>query len=494
MAFTWESSAQEVPKPDAASLEDVESPRLADNAKALPGFIRMSAAVPSRALVSLAAQGSYGLFNPVSGFDGPSVKWSGLLGVGVTPIKYFSARFSLRGDYNRSATTTREKVGSLYGEPEIGLRAQLPMDRLYLGAELETRFVGSEAPNIDFSATTPTLRALATYDLNGQTWLGAQFGFRWDQSHNAIDDLDLRDDVDRRTLSASSFNAVELGLAASHRWGKLEVLGELSADVLVGRDAPRFKEDPISFDVGARYDLLPDLNLRAHLEYSPTTYRIPYPTDFFIASRPRFEMGLGLSVHFGVAKAPPPVRVEGPQEAKKDPTPSPPPVLVPETGGVRGRVIDEAGQPIPDVRVVLSSAEGEAVEVYTDERGEFNLPQVLTGPSAVEFSTPGFDPVTQQIDVEKDADQVVEATLYESLPAGQVRGRVLDFNGEPLAATVTISPGDAIAPVSADGSFSIDLKPGKYKVRFTYEGYTPQIRVVHVQDKGVVVLNIALHK
>lgn len=472
-------------------------PRLADNARALPGFIRLSAPVPSSALVSVAASGSYGQYSPILDMAGPSYQLSGLLAVGVTPIPYFSARLLLRGDYSEHSGSPYPKTNTLYGEPELAVRAQFPLSSdVFVGAELEARLVGAQAPNIEIGATTITTRALGAYNYKKNTWFSTQLGFRFDNSANAFEgQIEYLMDGDRQTLHASSFNAFELGFAASHRFDAFELIGEVSSDIQVGKGAPSFGQGPISFDIGGRYDILPNLVARGHFEYSPSTTPDPYPTDVLIATRPRFEIGLGLTYRFFDSRHDkPPTRSE--ERAEKKPIEPPKPVVVapPPSGKVSGRILDEAGQAISDVMVVLTQADEPPIEIYSDENGVFSFDTVTLGSARVMTKSPGYDPVTKDIEIKEGEEIRLDYVLYESLPAGQVRGNVLDFAGAPILATVTVDPGNLTIPVEGDGGFSLDLKPGRYKVRFEHPGYTSQIRVIRVQDKGVVVLNIALEK
>lgn len=484
------------PVPTWAQQSAPAPPQLPANGDALPGFVRIAAPVPSSAWVTVAGSLGWGLYSPIGELEGPSQQYSGQLTVGITPWDFLSARLGFRGDYNQHAKDPDAPSSSLYGEPELAVRAQFPLnDSLFLGAEVEARLIGAEAPDVDFGATTPTFRGLFGYNLKKRTWLGAQAGFRWDNSAHALSAIERLRDGDRRTLHASSFDAIELGVAGSHRLGKLELLGEVSTDILVGAEAPRFVEDPISLALGARYDFTPNWGGRLHFEYSPSTAPEPYPDTYLIATRPRFSIGLGVTGRF-IERHPP-----RPQPAQPAAPPAPPPVVVvapppppPPTGKVIGRVVDEGGRPLADVRVSLAQQDEPPVEVFTDAEGQFVFERADTGPSRVTTTSPGFDQVSKELVVVKDEESKLDFTLYASVPAGQVRGRVLDLGGSPLIAQVTVDPGNIVVPLDSSGAFTVDLAPGKYTLRFTLDGYATQLRVVRVQDKGVVVLNIALEK
>lgn len=497
----WVSAALADDANSDAKQASASSFRLADNARALPGFIRLSAPVPSSALVSVAASGSYGQYSSILNMVGPSYQLDGVLAIGVTPIPYFSARFLLHGDYNAHSGSPAPKYSTLYGEPELALRTQFPVaPGAFVGAELEARLVGAKAPNVEIGATTVTMRGMGAYNYRKNTWFSAQLGFRFDNSARAFDgQIDRLKDGDRQTFPVSSFNAFELGVAASHRFDgfdAFELIGEISSDIQVGKGAPSFVEGPISFDIGGRYDILPNLLAQGHFEYSPSTTPSPYPTDVLIATRPRFEVGLGLTYRFFDAKRDkPPTQSNAVQEKKPTKPLSAPAFAAPlPSGSVTGRIVDEAGHPVSDVMVLLTQADEPPIEVYSDANGMFLFETVTLGPGKVTTKSAGYDSVAKDIEVKQDEEIRLDYVLYDSLPAGQVRGHVLDFTGGPIFATVTVDPGNLTIPVEADGGFSLDLKPGRYKVRFEHPGYSSQVRVIRVQDKSVVVLNIALEK
>ncbi len=500
LSWTPEAQAQEEEAParvNEAAPDETPSLQLGESYKGLPGFIRLGAPVPASNIVSATGQVQYGNYASVTADTGSSHQYTGQLGLAVTPIKYVAARFSLRGDFNRHVVDSDDNYSDFYGEPELAVRAQYGWGKTYFGAEAEVRVVGTDAPDINWGSTTPTFRALFAHQLFSSTWLGAQLGYRIDNTWRSLENIERLQTGDRLVFHASSFDALEMGLAAAHRLGDWELLGEVSADILLGKDAPSFVHGPISLGLGARYDLLPSLNLRGHFEYSPSTQVSPFPRDVLIATRPRFSVGLGLTFRIGQSEAKPKTASQATSTpAVEKAPPPPPPVVVPDQGRLVGRVQDEGARPLSDVQVIVARADGEGApqELYTDANGEFVFPELLTGPIEVKVVTPGYDSITKKVEIIKDGEAELEYTMYESLPAGQVKGRVLDLSGKPLMATVTVAPGDEAVPVSEDGSFSVDLKPGKYQVRFSLEGYTPQLRVVRVQDKGVVVLNIALER
>src|SRR5690606_22559345 len=185
---------------------------------------------------------------------------------------------------------------------------------------------------------------------------------------------------------------------------------------------------------------------------------------------------------------PPPVKKK---EKEKEVKPAPPPKPVIHTSKANGSIVDEGGRPLSDVEVILTQ-EGTAPRTtrsFAD--GRFVFEEVpVKGNVQLEIKTPGYEVV--KLSYAEGAERNAEVVMYPALPAGQVRGAVLDLAGNPVVATIEITPGDHVVEVNADGSFELGISPGKYTVRFRHDDFKNQRRVVVVQDRGVVILNIAL--
>jgi len=157
---------------------------------------------------------------------------------------------------------------------------------------------------------------------------------------------------------------------------------------------------------------------------------------------------------------------------------------------MKGRVVDEAGQGLPDVEVQLELPERtETTRTLAD--GSFSFEGILDEVEVrVRASASGYDPA--QAVVAPGPAREVELLLYSAVPAGQVRGTVVDLKGRPVAAKITIDPGNQVLEVRPDGTFNIELVPGEYKLRAEHPDFAPQGRVIVVVERGVVILHIAL--
>lgn len=463
-----------------------------ENETALPGVIRMPLPTPESAPVVVAATAGLGLYNQYGDLEGGSQKWFGTVAASWSPIRYLSVRGQFSGSIDAASAPAQSPTA--YGEPVFAIRGLYPvMPALHLGAEAELKVVGGVAPDINPSAWTPTLRALAAYQIGGKTWLAANLGFRFDNSANALMDADaagrLIDDGIRLLSGASSYSQVELGLGASHRISQFELLGEYTLNALVGAGAPGVSQSPMSIAAGGRYHFSDSLVFRGHLEVSPSALpSAELPANTYVPVRPRFAIGIGAQWRFG-ASAP---------KAKPAPVvvaPKPKPVEEkPNSGRVSGRIVDEGGRPIPDAKVTLKREGAPPVEYFTDADGRYVFGEVPYGAAQITTETPGFDPVTREVTIDSAAADVPESVLYESVPGGQLRGKVQDMRGDAVRAEVTVMPGGQRIEVGADGSFTLDLAPGTYQVQFSHPGHRSQMRHIRVQDKGVVVVNIALEK
>jgi hypothetical protein len=157
---------------------------------------------------------------------------------------------------------------------------------------------------------------------------------------------------------------------------------------------------------------------------------------------------------------------------------------------VSGAVVDEGGRALADASVTLEMLGREPHQERTLADGKFEFAAVPEGEASVRVNAPGYEEALVQIAEGKS--RVVEVMLRPSVPAGQVRGKVLDLKGNPVKATLRISPGDQLIETQADGSFELELAPGRYTVRFEHEDFGSQRRTISVQNRGVVILNIAL--
>ena len=169
-----------------------------------------------------------------------------------------------------------------------------------------------------------------------------------------------------------------------------------------------------------------------------------------------------------------------------------------DTGTITGVVSDNAGQPVPDVSVVVSGVDEEDVTVTTASDGTYTVEKVSLKLHAVTFSKSGWLTLSKSVSaqdfgVEKRA--TVDVTLVNA--SAKIAGTVTDAkNGGAPLADVTITVGVAGTVQSgSDGTYAIEnLVADNYTVTFTKANYvtiTKQVAVANFAG-GIESINVAM--
>jgi Carboxypeptidase regulatory-like domain len=455
--------------------------------RAMPAVVNVGVAAPAEATVVVAGGVGYGYLDAGEGQPAAGRAAGGLaLAFSPLPELTFGADVTGRRDGYYDGV-------NWYGEPRLSARFATALSATqFLGATLDARFIGAEAPSIEWTATSPSLRGLYAARLRRQTWLGVEIGFELDRSVEALPHLARMSVTDKRTLAASSWNSIPVGLGVAHDLGAAwQLLGELSGKWLVGAANPTVLQSPWRGSAGVRHRLSPSWSAQLGVEVA-LSQRPTLPAAQTLPQEPRVSGFLGLvwtlPREVAIAKAPPklkpppkpvfvaPVQVEAPK----------PPLSAP----VVGTLVDEGGRPLADAKVVLLREGVEVGHVRTTGDGQFAFDQVTLGPVVLRVNESGYEPI--EVSVGAAETRSAELVLRPAVPAGQVRGKVLDLQGNPITAQVTVKPGELSSTTALDGSFELDLAPGRYTVRFEHPSFAPQRRTIVVKDRGVVILNISL--
>jgi uncharacterized membrane protein len=73
-----------------------------------------------------------------------------------------------------------------------------------------------------------------------------------------------------------------------------------------------------------------------------------------------------------------------------------------------------------------------------------------------------------------------------------VSGTVRSTQGRPLVATLVIPAAKVRTRTSAEGSFSLKLKPGVYRIIISAKGHLTQTKSVTVRDGEQTIFNVDL--
>lgn len=462
-----------------------------DTTDALPGVVHVPIASTAPRGLGVAASGGYGYTESVLGKGDAYSRASGSLAVSYQPASYFAAALRLDGRYD--VDTGAPAAHGLTGDPRLELRAVGPvLDTFQVAAQVGIWAPGGVAPSFPVRAITPDASVIGTLSPHESPWVfTSRLGFRWDNSAESVSNVDKIPLPDRVELGISRANAVLTGLAATYRVNpNLDLLGDLTWDLLVGSAAPRAIDAPILASAGVRSTLDADgkLQILGALTVSPSGR----PT--ITATSPLVDIEPRVSVLVALVLRPFAKRAVAPAVVLPAPTPEAAPAR-PARTRLKGRAVAEDGvTPLAHAEVTLTPAKGgEKQQTRTDEDGRFESGDLEPGDVTVDISAPGFTPIKKTLTI-SDTSPPIDIVVPHTLPAGEVRGIVLDVAGKPIMATVRIDPGGADVPLGPDGRFRTDVQPGSYDVIIRAPGYADQKRHITVERDGVVLVDILLRK
>ena len=504
LAWPTAAYAGDAPPQDVASS-------VGASASGLPGLGRVAVAAPKELPHAGAAVGiGYGFTEAQSvpnAESGAHQRVSGTLAIMAQPVRFLAAALVFDGRYDAHPDDLLGSSSSTVGEPRLFVRANEAVGRSFaLGAQLGVWVPGAEAPSLRFEAATLDALLLATYAPPGSDLaLALNAGYRIDRSAQVLGARDrprLRAG-DRLALHLSDSDAILLGLGASKRLGgretpaaRVELLGELTWDMLIGAKAPAALESPLRLGLGARYHLKEDdeafgaLQLEARTELSLSARPSSGPSDPLVPIDPRFAIILGVRWTPALGARPKPrTNVEGPAAAGSGGA------AAAVASSIRGRVTAaETGAAIASARVTVTSDDpaqpGERT-AETGADGTFEVTELRPGHVHVVLKAAGFDDASADANATATA-AVVDVVMKKAIKPGQLRGLVRSFNGKPLAATIRVEPLGIEAKTETDGTFQIDVPPGSYEVVVAATGHAGQRRPVQVEENGVTILNADL--
>jgi hypothetical protein len=473
--------------PVAAGAEEAPS-RLGDTAWALPGVVRVGVPAIAPRRFAAAASAGYGFTEAQSDADGGHNRLTGSLAAAVAPIPALDIALRLDGRYDMHPDDGAGTYSSAVGDPRLLVRGGARVADFHLGGELVSWFPGQDAPSISLEATTVDAKFLGAFAPKSGLVVAANVGFRFDNSENAAPNLRFLRSGDRLALGLSSSNAALVGVGVSVPVAeRTDVLGEFSADLLVGEKAPPASQSPMRITAGVRHRVSDAIALQFLAEVSPSGRPSLGPSDPLVPVEPRVSITAGL-----VYRLP----FDAPAPAKERETERPPPVapvaaVQAKTGELVLRVTGQGGGKVAGGTVEIRSGT-ETEHVAAGEDGSVPARSLPVGTVHVTVSADGFTPVERDIAIEPGKKQEVSIELAPAPPSGQLRGLVRSFNGRGLAASIRVEPLGVEAKADADGNFTLDVPPGNYEVVVRAEHFKAQRRKVHIDQNGVTVLNAEL--
>jgi hypothetical protein len=539
LLFPLTVSAQEADVAAGVSADQGIAPSQAIAYGAMPGGLHAPTAetLPKGAIQVSTLTG----LGQRSGLLGPDHKFTrgvGDLAIAFGATEYLSIGVSFDGRYDRHSgavgdatkntmTTTPVKAGEdgYVGDPHLIVRVAKGTGSTLFGGQVGIWVPGKDAPSVAGSAISIDARALVSLPA-GPGLLSFSGGFRLDNSAKSVDDPMSLSLSDRVSLGVSDYHALFGGAQLRIPAGKAWVAVEGSLDAFIGgppeaegtevqrAELARGKlifrgavtggyhiNDMFSAIVFLEAAKVPGIN-DAQVDDGPlgNVPLIPY--------EPVFTGGIGLQARFGGPKSVAPTFVER-DCAKRNP-PDCPDVKVPILTEVTGTVVDSGGKPVVGAKVSLGLKLSQVNPVFTDDKGTYvfkgvpightmaNRPTIeeTAGEITVEVSSmkPGTATVAQ---LAEGSNTVPAITLEPVLPPGQLRGVVRSLPGGGRAvsgATVTVVGSDSKAETAADGTFTIDLAPGQYKIKVSAKGLKDQELDVTIDPNGVAIKNIDLQK
>jgi hypothetical protein len=163
----------------------------------------------------------------------------------------------------------------------------------------------------------------------------------------------------------------------------------------------------------------------------------------------------------------------------------------PPVGRLRVVVVDKRDNaPVAEAKVEVGDK-----EVETDATGQARLGELPPGPVLVKISAPGFQSVEEAAVIVggQEAEMPVPLVTLKRLGYATVSGTVRSTRqGRPVVATLSIPAAKVSTRTDAQGSFSVKLKPGTYRIIISAKGHLTQTKSITVRDGEQAIYNVDL--
>jgi hypothetical protein len=439
---------------------------------ALPGIYRVG--VARTAPAAIAGSLGYGFTEPQNAEDGAHHRLSLRAAAAVPVLGWLSLGALVDSRYDQHPNDSGAVV-----DTALQARAATTLGNWQLGGGVVARLPGAESLETMARSVSVEGQALLATTV-GRVRLASLAGYRLNRGGAAGSDAAHLSSGDRLALGLSEFDALLLGLGAGVFLGKSELLAEVSADVLVGHDAPAFSQSPLRVALGARQPVARGLSLEL-LAVGSLSRQPDLSADApLVPNEPRLGIFASIRYQF-LAREP----------APKQASPPPAPKAQVLTSELMVTVKDDQGTPVASPRAFVTAA-GQRRELSCDAAGICKLADSQAGDVVVRIEAPNFEPSERPLKVQAGVPAKLELRLVAIPPPSQLRGVVRGLDGKAVVARVRVEPLGAQASVDDKGAFQLDLPPGGYDVVIESSGCVTQRRHVQVEPKGVVILNVEL--
>jgi hypothetical protein len=441
------------------------------------------------------------------------------LTVGISLDGYYDRHWGLASGGNSGCGATCDD--GYVGNPHLYARFATPLGKHRVGVQIGLWVPGNKPPSLMASAASVDVLALGSFSV-GPGVLSVNAGFRVDNSAKSFSNIDDLSPQDQASLGVSNYNEVLTGaqllIPSSKAWFGME--GSLEA--FIGSPPsgmPDLKEGRLLVRAGLSggIHVAAAWSVVGYVEAAKSpgvqAAQVSALAIPIVPYEPIVTAGVGLTARFGGPKG-----VGRTQVACWDTAEGCTPDERPIVGAVSGTVIDDTGKPLVGAKVTIKGhVYGDPMApVVTDDKGGYRISDVKLGRRVTTPSKAGPQidekidetsidvtveladrkPGTATIDSPKVGDNQVPAIRLEPLlPPGQLKGIVRSLTGRPIdRATISVSPGDRKTESGADGTFMIDLAPGKYRVTVKAPGMAAQELDVTIDPNGVALKEFVLHK
>lgn len=481
---------------------------------ALPGGLYVATAETlAKGVVQVANLDGYGYRSGLLGPGTSFTRTSGDIAAAFGLTDFLTLGLSLDGRYDKHKDPSDN---GYVGDPHLLIRAAKSSSGVHYGGQIGIWVPGKNAPSIAASAISIDFRGLVSIPA-GPALLSFEGGFLLDNSINSVDDATQLSLQDRVSLGVSDYNSLYGGVQLAIPINKLWIGLEASLNAFVGSiktagDAP-LSDGTLTIRGGAiiGYHITNEWAALAFVEAAKVpTILLTQVMDASIPLlpyEPSVTGGIGIQARFGGPKRTGSAFVE--KDCHRHTPPDCPAVKVPLLADITGTVVDTTDKPLVGAKVSLTLKNSSVPTVASDDKGNYVFKGVPIG-NMID-NKPVLEEIGVEVNVVLDGKKPGKATiaavaqgtnavppikLESVLPPGQLRGvvRALPAGKAVAGATVTVTPGDQKAETGADGTFSVDLAPGQYKIVVNAKGLQQQELDVTIDPNGVAIKNIDLHK